>query len=88
MEESGCRSGGFIRQDGREGNPGVIINSHMHVFSADAARGVGQIAGDAMAGLGDAAQLFDVQMQHVARLQVFVAMHRRARFQIAQAAEL
>src|SRR6185503_6183384 len=60
----------------------------MHVVPTHAASAISQIAGHAMAWFGDAPQLLDVQMQHVAGSQVFITLHRLSWFEIAQTTEL
>src|SRR5450631_2206750 len=88
VQEGHSGLGFFIWEEGREGDPGVVIDGDMHVLPAHAAGAVGQVAGNAMAGLGDTAQFLDVQMEHVAGPLVLVTLHRLAGFQIAHAAEL
>ena len=47
----------------------------------------GSIAGDAMADLVEAAQLLDVDVDHLAGAVAFVAAHRLGRLQVAPAVE-
>ena len=82
-QEGSCVGCGFIRKDGREGDAGVIVDGHMHILPAHPASAIGEVAGNAMARLGDAAQLFDVQMQQVAGAQMLIALDGAARFEIA-----
>lgn len=58
-------------------------------FPADAASVAlaGTVAGDAMADPGEAAELFDVEMDHLAGCFVLVADHRHRRFEGAASAQ-
>jgi hypothetical protein len=73
--------------DGREGDAGVIVDGHVHVVPAHAARAAAQIAVGARPGRGEAGQLLDIQMEQIAGRLVLVALDRRPRLQIAHAAE-
>ena len=48
---------------------------------------IGGVAGEAMAGLGDAAQLLDVQMEHISGGGMFISDHGRGGFEHADAVE-
>jgi len=69
----------FIRQDFRIGQPGVIVDRQMEnpalaTFLAAAWRALsGTVSRDAMSDPFDAPQLFDVDMDHFARLFLFIA---------------
>ena len=59
----------------------------MDVLATDTLDGVAAVAGDAMAGPGDAHQALDVEVEEVAGGLVLVALDGRPRFQIGDAAE-
>jgi hypothetical protein len=82
-----CRSAFLVAMDGRAGDAGVVVDGHMHVVPAQPAGAPAEIAMDAMAGRGEAAQLLDIQMEQVPGSLVFIAPGRQAGFQIAHTAE-
>jgi hypothetical protein len=70
----------FIWQDFRIGPPGAIIDGQMEIFPAFSAflaaawRTLSStVSRDAMSGPFDVAELFDVDMDHLARLLLFIA---------------
>jgi hypothetical protein len=63
----------FVRIPCGEGHSRVIIDGDIEELPACAAGFVLRIASDAMAGLDDAGQLFDVEVKQVARSCMFVA---------------
>src|ERR1700689_3741819 len=73
--------------DGREGDPGVIVDGHMHVVPAQPARAAAQIAVGARPGSAEAAQLLDIQMEQISGRRVLIEVDRRPRLQIAHAAQ-
>src|SRR6185437_5259234 len=76
-----CRGDGFfVRIHGREGDARVIVDGHVEELPARPTGLVAWIAGDAMARLGDARELLDIDVQQVSRRGVFVAQGRRLGF--------
>ena len=71
----------FVRQQGGEGDAGVVVDGDIKKLPAGAAGFILGIAGDAMAGLGDAGQLLDVDVQQVAGSGVLVAHDGHGGFQ-------
>src|SRR5271165_1225168 len=57
----------FVWQQGGEGDAGVVIDGDIEELPSGATGFVLGISGEAMAGFGDASQLFDVAMQQVSR---------------------
>lgn len=74
----------FVRLDGAEGHARMVVDGQMDVLPADAIGVDLAIAGGPMAGLAEAGQLLDVQVQQLAGLGIFVAVLRRGRLQIGQ----
>jgi len=66
----------------------VIVDSDVDVLEAAAPRSVALAAGGAEGTAGEASELLDVQMEHVARSCVLVAWIDRHRLEIAHAVEL
>lgn len=56
----------FIGLDGAEGDARVVVDSQVDVFPTDAVGVDLSIASDTMAGLAEAGQLLDIQMQELA----------------------
>ena len=82
------RNGAFrflIRQDLGEGDAGVIVNTNVDELPANAPAIAltGAIAGDAVADFVEATELFDVDMDHLARRFALIAVHRLGRLQVA-----
>ena len=65
--------GFFVRQQGSEGDAGVIVDSDIKKFPTGAAGFVLRIAGEAMAGFGNTGQLFDVDVQQIAGSRMLIA---------------
>ena len=72
-EEAGRRVGLFIRHHGGKGDAGVVVDGDIEELPAGAASFILGIAGEAMAGLDDAGQFLDVDVQQIAGSGVFVA---------------
>jgi len=72
-EETGRGGGFFIRHHGGKGDAGVVVDSHVEELPSGAAGLVARVAGNAVAGLDDAGQLLDVDVQQIAGRGVFVA---------------
>src|ERR1035438_1106261 len=72
-EEAAGRSCFFIGQQGGEGDAGVVVDGDIQKLPAGAAGFILGIAGDAMAGLVNAGQLLNVDVQQVAGSRKFVA---------------
>jgi len=64
-----------------------VFPAHPAELGAAAVALASAIAGDAVAGPLEAAELFDVEMDQLAGVVALVATHRRSGVQIAQAAE-
>ncbi len=77
----------LIGEDGGEGDAGMVIDGDVQVLPAGAASFPAAVAVDAMAGVHDAGQTLDIQVQQVSRVVVFVANHRGRRVQGAQLAQ-
>ncbi len=71
-------------QDGGEGEPAVVIDGDVQVLVACASGLASAIAVDAVAGLDDAGQAFDVEVDQIAGMRVLGAHHRRWRIERAQ----
>ena len=72
-QEAAGGSSFFIREQGGEGDTGMVIDGDIEKLPAGAAGFILGIAGEAMAGLVDAGQLLDVDVQQVAGSGQFVA---------------
>ena len=62
----------------------MVIDGQMNVLPADAVRVDLAITGDPMAGLPEAGQFLDIQMQQLPGCSVLVAIVRRRRLQLCQ----
>jgi len=87
MEEACCRLMGLIGHKCCEADPGVVIDGHVQILPARATRSFLRLSGHAAAGLTDAGQALDIEVDHVARMLVFVAHHGWRRIQRGQAVE-
>ena len=87
VKEARGRLMGLIGHEGREADPGVVIDGHMQILPAGTARPFLRLPGNAAAGLADAGQTLDIEVDHVAGVLVFVAHHGRRRVQRGQAVE-
>ena len=77
LEEGGAAGAALVGQDGDVGVAAVVVDGDVEVVEAAGARGPGGAPAHAVpAALGDAAQLFHVDMQQVAGGGVLVADHR------------
>ena len=84
----------FIWQDFRVGQPGVIVDGQIQIFPALAAllaaarRALpGAIAGDAMSDPFDAAELLDVDVDHLAEQGLLIADDLNFRIEVGEAAQ-
>jgi len=57
----------------REGDAGVVVDGHMQVFPTKSAMAIGGVSSDAVARLANAPEFFDVQVQQVAGMGMFIA---------------
>ena len=74
LVESGEDAPGFlVREEGGEGEAGMIVDGDVEAFDAGAWVAVGFVAGGADAGPGEAAELLDVEVEEVAWSVAFVA---------------
>ena len=88
--EVGDGSGGlFIGMDLGEGDARGVVDADVNALPADAARLAlaGPVAGHAVSGPLEAAELLDVNVDHVARMGVFIAARGRGRIEVAGPAE-
>lgn len=67
FEKAGGGRGSFIGEDLRVGEAGSIVDGHVNELPSDASRVLPTIAGDAMADAADAAKLFDIDVDELAR---------------------
>ena len=65
-KETACGDGLFVGHHGDKGHAGVVIDGDVEELPAGAAGFVLGVAGDAVAGLVDAGQLLDIDVQQVA----------------------
>jgi hypothetical protein len=77
------RSRFFIGQHGGEGDAGVIVDGHVEELPARAAGFILGISGQAMTGLMNLGQFFDVEVQQIAGSRMFVAEDGDQRFEHA-----
>ena len=81
--------GPFIWEQASEGEAGVVVDGDVETFNAGSWVAEGAIAGGADAWAKEAAQLFDVEVEEVARGSAFVAQRRRfGRFERREAIEV
>ena len=78
----------FVWVEAGEGEAGVVVDGDVEALDAGAWVAVGAVAGGADAGLGEAAQLLDVEVEEFAWAVAFVADDRRlGRLQRSEAVE-
>ncbi len=77
----------LIRVHVREGDAGMVVNGHEQHLPTHACHAVLAVARDAVAGTHDAPQALGVDVQHLARGRVFIALHRLGGLQFAQPRE-
>ncbi len=65
----------------------VVINDHEDILPAGAGRVLAAVAGHPVAGTAEAAKVLDIQMQHVARGLVLVAVVGPRRIEMTEAME-
>jgi len=75
-QEGPARRAELIAEDFDIGDPAVIIDRHVHILPADSRAGPAAIAVDPMAHTPDAAQGFDVDVNHVPRPRPLVPVNR------------
>jgi hypothetical protein len=73
---------------GRESDARVVVDGHMQELGTDALDAISAVAGDAVRWPLDAHQTLDIQVQHVARSRMFVAVGRQRRLDVADAVQL
>ena len=79
----------FVWEQTSEGEAGVVVDGDVETFDAGSWVAEGAIAGGADAWAKEAAQLFDVEVEEVARGSAFVAQRRRfGRFERREAIEV
>jgi hypothetical protein len=74
----------FIGHDLGESQTGSIIDANMDELPSGPAHLIASIVSDAMTGAHDLAQLFDIEVEQLARALALIADHRRSRVQSAQ----
>src|SRR5438034_7227260 len=85
FEESDSTLLFLVGQDLREGDAGSVVDADMDELPAGAAGlALLRITGDAMADLAEAAELLDVDVDHLAGVLAFVAPDRFGRLDVAQ----
>jgi len=77
----------LIGQNLGVGEARAVVDRHVHGLPADAAHAGSPVAVDAVPGAADLAQLFDVQVQQVARGGPLVALGRLRRVEATEAIE-
>ena len=78
----------FVWVEGDEGEAGMVVDGDVETLDAGAWIALGAVAGGADAGLGEAAQLLDVEVEEVAGEVAFVAEDGRfGRFEGGEAVE-
>ncbi len=80
--------GGFIRQHSGESHAGMVVDGDIKKFPTGSAGFVLRITGHSMAGLGDACEFFDVDMQEIPGMGMFVTDDGNLRFQLSRSAEI
>ena len=88
LEESGGRAGFLVGQDLREGDARMIIDGDMHILPAGTMNAAAAVAGDTTTDRLDATDLFDVEVEQIARCGMFITQNGRGGLQIADAAEM
>jgi len=79
----------FVWEQTSEGEAGVVVDGDVETFDAGSWVAEGAIAGGADAWAKEAAQLFDIEVEEVARGSAFVAQRRRfGRFERREAIEV
>jgi hypothetical protein len=77
FKEAGRGGFALVGQDLGEGQPGVIVDAHMHRITPDVAPLLGSVAGGPMARLIKAHQRLDVQVEQATGFLILVAPDRR-----------
>ena len=91
LEEGDCAHRLFVGMDPGERQPGMVVDGDMDELPARGGSVVALIAlpvpacGDAVADPIESAQLFDVQMDHLAGVLSFIAAHRLGRINVFEA---
>ncbi len=90
FQEGGGAVGGLVGQDLAEGHAGVIVDADVDELPADAAAVAlsGSVAGHAVAGLFETAELLDVEVDHFAWRLALVADDGCERVQVPGPAQL
>src|SRR5271155_520450 len=78
----------FVREHGGESDAGVIVDGDVEELPTGAAGFVLRIAGEAMAGFGNAGQLFDVDVQQIAGSRMLVAKDGNDGFERASGVQM
>lgn len=78
----------FVRKQGRESDARVVVDGHVEELPTGTTSFVLGVAGETMAGLVDAGQLLNVDMQQVPGSGMFVAHDGQSRFEHADLVEL
>ncbi|KQT70250.1 hypothetical protein ASG51_14460 [Methylobacterium sp. Leaf465] len=88
-EEGEAGAALLVRMDLGVGQPGMVVDGQVQILPADPAALAlaGALAGDAMAGALEAAELLDVDVDQLAGPLAFVALHGRGRFEITDAVQ-
>ena len=81
LQKRGAGAAALRAADFDKGEPGRIVDGHMHIFIADPAAAVGQVAVDPVADAADPPQWFDIEMQQVAGRGLLVALQHGRRVQ-------
>src|SRR3981189_2203272 len=85
LEEGSGTIGFLVGLDLGERDAGVIVDADVDELPADAATVAlaGPITGDAVTDLVETTELFDIDVDHIARSGPLIAAHRLARLQVA-----
>ena len=80
-EEDGDGGAGLVRIDLGEADAGVVVEADVHVVPASPGRALAAVPCDAVAGLVEAREFLDVQVQQLTGMLSLVAADRRSRFE-------
>ena len=78
-EEDGDGGAGLVRIDLGEADAGVVVDADVHVVPASPGRALAAVPGDAVAGLLEAREFLDVEVEQLTGVLPLVAPDRRGR---------
>ena len=80
-EEDGDGGAGLVRMDLGEADAGVVVDADVHVVPAGPGRALAAVSGDGVAGLLEAREFLDVQVEQFTGMLPLVAPDRRGRLE-------